>query len=253
MSKFDPNDPLGDELRKSLEITNGLTDSIQPILQEQARLAELTRPLSEIVALNSGITAALKYESPAVEALKSANLALEAARYTPPLIDIPKSIIEPVGLAAIKMSTFHIDTSVYQIAGSISQALSNSVAASVQGVLNNFSSALITAIESPFVKWLNSVDFSPLTRIWEDWDFDPSLSERYDELNEIYLRAMYNAKWFPYAGWIADIELFAEVNDILNTSRGMSKRCEKRIDKAILSYYTKAEIKHIKKQWKASD
>lgn len=253
MSKFDPKDLLSDELRKSLEITNGLTDSIQPILSEQARLAELTRPLNEIAAINNGITAAMKFESPAVEAIKSANLALEAARYTPAMIDIPKPVIEPVGLSAIKMSSFHIDTSVYQIMGSISQALSNSIAESVQGVLNNFSSALITAIESPFVKWLNSVDFSPLTRIWEDWDFDPSLSKRYDELNEIYLRAMYDAKWFPYAGWIADIELFAEVNEILNTSRGMSKRCEKRINRAILSYYTKAEIKRIKKQWKASD
>ena len=253
MSKFDPNDPLTDELKKSLEISRKLTDSIQPFLKEQERIAALTRPLGEIAAMNSGLTAAMKFETPAVEALKSASLALEAARYTPPVIDIPKSIVEPIGLAAIKMSALHIDTSVYQIASSMSQALSNSIAASMQGVLDNFSSALITAIESPFVKWLNSVDFSPLTRIWENWNFDPSLSERYDELNEIHLRAMYDAKWFPYAGWIADIELFAEVNDILSTSRGMSKRCEKRIDKAILSYYTKAEIKRIKKQWKASD
>lgn len=253
MSKFDPDNPLTNELKKSLETTKGITDSIQPILNEQARLAELTRPLGEIAAINSGITSAMKIKSSAVDALKSANLALEAAQYTSPMIDMPKSIIEPVGLAAIKMSTFHIDTSLYKIAGSISQALSNAVTASIQGVLNNFSSALITAIESPFVKWLSSVDFSPLTRIWEGWDFAPSLSERYDELNEIYLRAMYDAKWFPYAGWIADIELFAEVNDILNTSRGMSKRCEKRIDKAILSYYVKAEIKRIKKQWKVAD
>ncbi len=33
----------------------------------------------------------------------------------------------------------------------------------------------------------------------------------------------------------------------------MSKRCEKRIDKAIISYYTKTEVKHIKKQWHESD
>ena len=152
MSKFDPNDPLTDELRKSLEINSKLSDSIQPFLKEQECIAALTRPPGEIAAINSGLTADIKFDSPAVEVLKSANLALEAAQYTSPMINIPKSVIEPVGLAAIKMSTFHIDTSVYQIAGSISQALSNSVAASVQGVLKNFSSALITAIESPFVK-----------------------------------------------------------------------------------------------------
>ena len=70
MSKFDPKDLLSDELRKSLEITNGLTDSIQPILSEQARLAELTRPLNEIAAINNGITAAMKFESPAVAHLR---------------------------------------------------------------------------------------------------------------------------------------------------------------------------------------
>ena len=32
---------------------------------------------------------------------------------------------------------------------------------------------------------------------------------------------MHDAKWFPYAGWIADVKLFAEVNAILGSSRGM--------------------------------
>lgn len=253
LSKFDLKAPLTDELKNSLEISSKLANSIHPMLKEQERIAAFTRPLGEIAAINSGLTATMNFENPAIEALRSTSLALEAVIHTPPIFDIPRSIIEPVGLAAIKMSTFYIDTSAFQVADSISKALSSSITASVQGILNNFSSALITAIESPFVKWLNSVDFSPLTRIWEDWDFDPSIEKRYDELNGIYLRAMYDAKWFPYAGWIANIELFAEVNGILNSSRGMSKRCEKRIDKAILSYYTKAEIKRIKKQWKASD
>lgn len=253
LSKIDFNDHLSDELRKNLEITNKLTESIQPILQQQARLAEITRPINEIAAINSNMSVAMNFENPAIEALEATKLGLETIHSTPPMIDIPKVIIEPIGLAAIKMSTFHIDTSVYQFTSSVSQALLNSIAESLQGVLTNFSSALITAIESPFVKWINSVDLSPLIRIWKNWDFDPSLSDRYDELNKIYLQSMYDAKWFPYAGWIADIELFAEVNRILGTSRGMSKRCEKRIDKAILSYYTKTEIKRIKKQWRESD
>ena len=119
--------------------------------------------------------------------------------------------------------------------------------------MENFSSALTTTINSPFVKWLQEIDLSPLTDIWENWSFDPTLADKHDELNKIYLTAMHDAKWFPYAGWIADVKLFAEVNAILGSSRGMSKRCEKRIDKAILSYYTKAKIKHMKKQWRKSD
>jgi hypothetical protein len=62
----------------------------------------------------------------------------------------------------------------------------------------------------------------------------------YRELNERYLQVMYESKWFPYAGWTVDIELFAEVNEIIASSRGASKRREKRIDNAILSYVYKS-------------
>ena len=56
-----------------------------------------------------------------------------------------------------------------------------------------------------------------------------------------------------YAGWTADITMTAEISDILATSRGASKRREKRIDKVILDYYDKNEIKFIKRIWRESD
>lgn len=129
--------------------------------------------------------------------------------------------------------------------------MSPSMVASIQNVLDNFS-LILSATQPPFIQWLQTFDFSPWTQIFENWQI-PDFTDYHDELDEIYLRAMYEAKWFPYAGGMADMSLSAEVNEILNTSRGMSKRCEKRIDKAILSYYTKSEIKQIKKEWKASD
>ena len=49
---------------------------------------------------------------------------------------------------------------------------------------------------------------------------------------------MYESKWFPYVGGTVDIELFVEVNEIIVSSKGVSKRSEKRIDNAILPYYT---------------
>lgn len=67
------------------------------------------------------------------------------------------------------------------------------------------------------------------------------------------MTAMYECKWFPYAGWAADITMTAEISDILATSRGASKRREKRIDKVILDYYDKNEIKFIKRIWRESD
>ena len=67
---------------------------------------------------------------------------------------------------------------------------------------------------------------------------------------------MYQARWFPYASTLAGDMLFDEINEIIASSKigaTVSKRCEKRIDTAILSHYTKAEIKRIKKKWNDSE
>lgn len=241
MSEFKPDNLISDELRKSIEKSNEIKQSMQSILQVQQQYASITEPLERMAAINSNLPSAVQVPTPIADAFKNSQS-----------LDAVRDIAEPIGLAAIKMSSFHIDTSVLQIASSLRNILASSVKTSIQGVLANCSSLLTETIRSPFIEWLRDVDFSPLTHIWESWNFDSAFVDKYDELNEIYLRAMYDAKWFPYAGWIADIQLFAEVNDILGSSRGMSKRCEKRIDKAIISYYTKTEIKHIKRQWRES-
>lgn len=67
---------------------------------------------------------------------------------------------------------------------------------------------------------------------------------------------MYRAKWFPYASTLADDRLFLEINQIISASKidvNVRKRREKRIDKSVLSYINKAEIKHIKKRWNDLD
>ena len=96
-----------------------------------------------------------------------------------------------------------------------------------------------------------------LTRIWERWDTERRLEEeRYRELQKLHLQVMYQARWFPYASTLAGDMLFDEINEIIASSKigaTVSKRCEKRIDTAILSHYTKAEIKRIKKKWNDSE
>lgn len=228
MGEFKSDDYLSDELRESIEIGN----KIKQTIPSEQWLASRTRTYKNIAAISSVMTPIqLEY----------------------PLADVINNLEKSIGLAAIKMSSYHIDTSVFRSVNSISSILLSSVATSIQSVLTNFSSAVTEIISSPFVDWLREVDFSPLIRIWENWNFDSTLADKYDELNEIYLRTMYDAKWFPYVGWIADVKLFSEINEILGSSRGMSKRCENRIDKAIISYYSKTEIKHIKRQWMKSD
>ncbi len=229
MGECKPDNIISDELRKNIEGGN----KIKPSINSTMISLQLSTPLADAFHVHNSLLDKIKLQRPRLD-----------------LID---SFGDSIGLASIRLSSFSIDTSAFEIVNSVSNSLSSSIAASIQSVLTNFSSALTETISSPFLKWLRDVDFSPLTQVWKNWNFDFILAEKYDKLNQIYLTSMYDAKWFPYAGLLAGVELFAEVYSILESSRGMSKRCEKRIDKAITSYYTKAEIKRIKKKWKESN
>lgn len=102
----------------------------------------------------------------------------------------------------------------------------------------------------PSIEWFQGFDFSSILAPLLDNEID---TQKLKELNAIYLMAMYECKWFPYAGSIADETLFETVDEIIATSRGISKRREKRIDNAILAYYTDKEVKRIKSTWWNSD
>lgn len=106
------------------------------------------------------------------------------------------------------------------------------------------------AFDSPSVNWLKTFDISYLFTEFRDFKIDPKKISRF---NDAYLQAMYECNWFPYVGWTASVQLTAEISDILATSRGNSKRRRKRVDEAILRYYTKREIRNIKRIWKNSD
>ena len=110
---------------------------------------------------------------------------------------------------------------------------------------------IVDVMNSSAIKWLQSIDFSPLLnalKIISDLDL-----EKLEALNQKFLQVMYECYWFPYVGLTISISLMTDVFDIIATSRGASKRREKRIDQVVFSYYTTTEIKNIKRQWKNSD
>lgn len=110
---------------------------------------------------------------------------------------------------------------------------------------------IVDVMNSLAIKWLQSIDFSPLLnalKIISDLDL-----EKLEALNQKFLQVMYECYWFPYVGSANSISLMTDVFDIIATSRGASKRREKRIDQVVFSYYTTTEIKNIKRQWKNSD
>lgn len=158
--------------------------------------------------------------------------------------------------AVTKLATwyenFQINSFIYSTMQSMRE-VSISLYNSIHTVIESCAVALETNLNSYFMQWISSFDFTPLKKILENLNFDNDVLQRYRELNKRYLQVMYESKWFPYAGWTVDIELFAEVNEIIVSSRGANKRRERRIDNVILSYYTNKEIKNIKRRWRNSD
>jgi len=256
LSKYNPNNLIPEGLSKSLEVTQKLTESMRPILETQEAIRAITRPIQEMAAINRATFDLIDRNSLALDSLSMSN---QTAQLIAPALEARAALYEPIGLAALKMSDYHIDTSAFQLASKVTSILPPSYMSTIHSVLNSYAPLWErTVIQSPFLNWLNTVDISPLTRIWEHWDIDELFKNRYDELKQLHLQVMYSAKWFPYASTLADDNLFEEINEIIFSSRinaddTISKRCEKRIDKAILSFYTPKEIRRIKKQWKESD
>ena len=127
-------------------------------------------------------------------------------------------------------------------------AKSNGLVSGLTALVNSPILQEIRSITSRLGTWLQTVDFSPLIRILENiraigFDFDNK------EINEIFLKAMFDAKWFPYAGWIADYTMVNEMLEILDTSRASKNRI-KRIDRLIFSHYNKDEINNLKRGWR---
>lgn len=251
MSKFEADEPTIKSIKLNTGVSDKLADCIHPIVEQQERLNEITRPLKEVSDQYRDMVSRIALPPSGYKRLSNLQTSIAEMKLntTPIAID---AISDSLKSMSHRLAPLYSEIPTTKLIEAVSNTLTSSIAVSMQNIIPNFSSVLLEAIQSPLLDWIKSFDFSPWTRILENWHF-PDLEVHKDELDEIYLRAMYDAKWFPYAGWQADAKLFVEVSDILNSSRGMSKRCEKRIDKAILSYYTKSEIKRIKREWNASE
>lgn len=123
-----------------------------------------------------------------------------------------------------------------------------SFAAGLTAFINSPVIKEIQAVTSSIGRWLRTVDFSPLINILENFQ-GFGFKYDYEEVNEIFLKTMFDARWFPYAGVIADFEIVGDLFEILGTSRASKNRI-KRIDKLIFYYYNKDEINNFKRNWR---
>lgn len=106
--------------------------------------------------------------------------------------------------------------------------------------------------ETPFYSWINQIDFSPLLELFKNINFENIPNVDADLLYQTFLKTMYDSRWFPYAGIIADYRIVGDIFDILNCTRVSNNRTKK-IDKIMFCYYDKDEINGFKRKWKNSE
>lgn len=128
-----------------------------------------------------------------------------------------------------------------------STAIAN-LSASLKMLIEDETVRQFKAATSAIADWLRTIDFSPLFSVLKDI-LVPGFERVYKSANEIYLQAMFDARWFPYVGQISDVEMITNILEIINTSR-VSKNRVKRIDKLIFLHYNKDTINALKRRWR---
>ncbi len=186
---------------------------------------------------------------PIIEQQERINSALNLVK-----VDIPTPLnaTERISQAASNFydvfSNFRINDQAFTAIQTATQSILNTVSTALSGI----NTMIVSAWQSPFIDWLKTVDLSPALTLIKSIDWE-GLPERFEKLQEVYLQTMYECKWFPYAGWTTDITILSDVSEVISSSRGASKRREQRIDKIVFSYYTKEEIRNIKRGWKKKE
>lgn len=248
-----------------MEISEKLRDSVAPIIEQQERIQRIVDAASipaiavsspaldaiKSIADNSPMRA-LQENSAMVNALTESTKAMQKIAGVGSAVEAlhNSSMVHALGEMAIKSAipTYQFESPALKAIETWSNSAVANLATGLTALIQNPVMQEIQAINTNLGKWLNTIDFSPLTSILENiqnigFDYD------YEEVNEVFLKAMFDARWFPYAGWIADFRIVDAMLEILDTSRA-SKNRVKRIDKLIFSYYDKEEINNIKRGWR---
>lgn len=248
-----------------MEISEKLRDSVAPIIEQQERIQRIVDAASipaiavsspaldaiKSIADNSPMRA-LQENSAMVNALTENTKAMQKIAGVGSAVEAlhNSSTVHALGEMAIKSAipTYQFESPALKAIEAWSNSAVANLATGLTALIQNPVMQEIQAINTNLGKWLNTIDFSPLTSILENiqnigFDYD------YEDVNEVFLKAMFDARWFPYAGWIADFRIVDAMLEILDTSRA-SKNRVKRIDKLIFSYYDKEEINNIKRGWR---
>ncbi len=216
----------------------------------------------QITKTNETVQAMVRTRDNAIKAIEKEKISVKNVGMTASVVD-RNSILKSLGEIAISVNSSdyvyrnpmleQMNRNIVNTLRTLNDVAARTLADSAKNIVAKLGSKMIQVIQSPAMEWIKSIDMTPMRMILENLQLNEDVIRRYKEFNHVYLTAMYECNWFPYAGWSANVTLAAEISEILSTSRGASKRREKRIDKAILSYYTPQEIRNIKRSWNNSE
>lgn len=244
-----------------MEISDKLRESVSPILEQQDKMQRIVEAakspkidaslpeldtFKEVVPVdtlgilqeNSVAMNALTESSREISSLIGADSTLQDLQNN--------SMFHTIGESAIQ--NYQFESPALKMIEAWSSSVFTNLVTGLTALITNPVIQEFQSLTSNLVKWLQTIDFSPLTSILENiqnigFDYD------YEKVNEVFLKAMFDARWFPYAGWIADFRIVDAMLEILDTSRASKNRI-KRIDKLIFSYYDKEKINDVKRGWR---
>lgn len=248
-----------------MEISEKIHESVSPILEQQNKLQKIVDAASvpKFAVLLPAMDALQEItDNSATRIFQENSLAIQAATESSKTMQLftgvgsavqtlhDSSMIHTIGELAMKSAipSYQFESPALKAFEAWSKSAVANLATGLTALVTNPVMQEIQSVTSNLGKWLQTVDFSPLTSILKNiqnigFDYD------YAEVNEVFLKAMFDARWFPYAGWIADFRIVDAMLEILDTSR-TSKNRVKRIDKLIFSYYDKEEINNLKRGWR---
>lgn len=253
------NDNIPEALQKSVETSENLQEKFSTVLEQQKRMQQLVEganiPKIEVstqaleTMRNITDNSALRVAQDNMNVMKSRALQI-SPEINAAIASANNNAIKNVGELAIKSSlhNYKFDIPAIKILDDLGKNATANLISGLNTLINNSAMREIQSVTSRLGKWLQTVDFSPLTSILENIRA-VGFGHDHREVNDVFLKAMFDAKWFPYAGWIASLRIVDEMIEILNTSRASRNRI-KRIDRLIFSYYDKDEIDNFKRRWR---
>lgn len=253
------NGNIPDNLRKNIELSEKLQEKFSPILEQQEKMQQHVQgvniPKIEVSTNALDTMRNLTDNSELRDAQYNMNVMKSRGLQMDPEIKVAvasanNNAFKSIGELAIKslLYNYQFDVPVIKILDDLGKNTIANLISGLNNLINNSGMREIQPVTSRLAKWLQTVDFSPLKSILENIQADGFVHD-YREVNDVFLKAMFEAKWFPYAGWIASFRIVDEMLEILNTSRESKNRI-KRIDRLIFSYYDKNEIDNFKRRWR---